>query len=339
MKAIVIQEPNIIEMIEVEKPQIKNPTDVLVKIKAAGICGSDAGIYLGTNPFATYPRIPGHEIAGQVEEVGSEVTDLKPGDKVVLEPIEFCGECYACTHDQHNVCESLEVYGVHRDGGFMEYLVTDQSKWHKFDQSLDYAEGVVAEPYTIAEQSTSRAEIQEGDTVLVTGMGPTGLLIADIANDKGATVIISEVNENRRELAKEFGAKYTIDAINSDLTEEVMKITDNKGVNVFLDTSGVPPVIKEGVDLLTPAGRFVPLAFGDQDIPISYKVLNQKELSIRGTRLEFDKFPIVNEKLVDKKDKIAKFVTHKFPAEQYQEAFDEFTRKGTEAIKVVLTFD
>lgn len=339
MKAIQVKEPGVIQMVDVEKPEIKNDDEVLVRVRAFGICGSDVGILKGTNPFATYPRILGHEVAGEVFEVGRSVKNLKVGDKVVLEPIEFCGECYACTHNHHNVCSSLEVYGVHRDGGFCEYLVANENKWHKVDDDLSFEMAAVAEPYTIGEQSTSRAEVSKGDFVLITGAGPAGLLATDCAKMKGGIVIVSEINGKRRNMAREFGASYVIDPMNENLSEKIMEITKSEGVNVLIDTSGVEKVIEEATSLLSPASRFVPLAFGSFNIPINFKTLNQKEITIKGTRLQYEKFPVVAGFLHEKKDLLEKFVTHTFKAEDYKEAFDLFMKKDTDAIKVVLTFD
>lgn len=339
MKAIQVKEPNKIEMVEIEKPKIESKDQVLVKVRAFGICGSDVGILKGKNPFATYPRIIGHEVSGEIEEVGSNVSNFKPGDKVVLEPVEFCGECYACKQGRYNVCKDLEVYGVHRDGGFCEYLVTDKSKWHKVDDSLTFAEAATAEPYTIAEQCTQRANVQEGDWVLITGAGPMGLLAVDIATKKGAKCIVSEINEYRLEMAKKFGAEVLINPSKENLKDKIMELTNNEGANVLIDTTGVHGVIKEAIEYLSPASRIVPLAFGFDDIPVNYKTLNQKEISVSGTRLQNNKFPIVTSYLHEKKDLLKLFVTHEFAAEEYEKAFETFMDPKTNAIKVVLTFN
>ena len=133
MKAVYIKEPGKLEVIDVEKPSIKKDTQVLVKITAAGICGSDIHIFHGTHAYATYPRIIGHEGCGIVEEVGSAVTDLKPGDSVIIEPITGCGTCYACRHGRYNCCPDIKVAGVHIDGVMEEYFVTERNKLYKYD--------------------------------------------------------------------------------------------------------------------------------------------------------------------------------------------------------------
>lgn len=116
MKAVQVEGPRVMNILEMEKPKITNANDVLVKVKRVGICGSDMHIYHGTNPLATLPRVVGHEVAGEVVEAGEAVTNLKAGDHVVVEPIHYCGKCYACRKGQPNVCASLSVFGVHEDG-------------------------------------------------------------------------------------------------------------------------------------------------------------------------------------------------------------------------------
>ena len=122
MKAVQIVKPEQLEIIEIEKPVIDNKNNVLIKMTAAGICGSDIGIYHGTNAAATYPRIIGHEMVGRVEEVGPDVQNLKPGDRVIVNQVTSCGECYPCKKGRGNVCDHLAVRGVHIDGGYREYI-------------------------------------------------------------------------------------------------------------------------------------------------------------------------------------------------------------------------
>ena len=178
MKAVYIKEPGKLEVIDVEKPSIKKDTQALVKITAAGICGSDIHIFHGTHAYATYPRIIGHEGCGIVEEVGSAVTDLKPGDSVIIEPITGCGTCYACRHGRYNCCPDIKVAGVHIDGVMEEYFVTERNKLYKYDPNeLTPVEAATAEPYTVGAQANAQANTQPGDLVLIHGAGPIGMII------------------------------------------------------------------------------------------------------------------------------------------------------------------
>ena len=140
MKAVQVPNAHKLQIIEQEHPSIQKADEVLVKIKRVGICGSDMHIYHGTNPLATYPRIVGHEVAGEVIETGSSVTSLQKGDHVVIEPINYCGECYACRKGRPNVCEKLSVFGVHEDGGMREYAVLPEKQLHPVNKDLSWDE-------------------------------------------------------------------------------------------------------------------------------------------------------------------------------------------------------
>ena len=338
MKAVYISEPGKLEVIEKEMPKIEKDSQVLVKITAAGICGSDIHIFHGTHAYATYPRIIGHEGCGVVAEVGKGVTNFKVGDEVIIEPIHGCGTCYACRNGRYNCCPDIVVAGVHADGVMEEYLVVESDKLYKYDSSLSPVEAATAEPYTIGAQANAQAGTQAGDLVLIHGAGPIGMIICDIAESLGATVIVSEVNEARLAIAKDFGAKYMINPMKEDLKEAVMKITDGKGVNVVFETSGIPALTSLSIELLSPHGRFVPLTFAPEPMPIDFRLVNKNELVIAGTRNQNSKFKEVVASLPGRKDRIDKLVTHVFPAKKAKEAFETAMDKNSGACKVVITF-
>lgn len=339
MKAILITKPNEIKMIEVPCPTIQNPDSVLVKIKATGICGSDVHVLHGTNPYAKYPIVPGHEAAGEIVEIGANVNDLKIGDGVVFEPITYCGTCYACKHEQHNVCKELSVLGCSVDGTFREYAVVPRSQVYKFDkEKISYIQAAACEPYTIGFQAASRACIHEGDLVLIHGAGPIGLILCDVAKHFGAKVIVSEPQQQRLEIAKIFGADYLVNPKLEKLDEFIMKLTHGEGVNVVFETAGIPVLMQQAVEILSPAGRFVPLTFGKEPIPLNFKAINAKELSILGTRHQYMKFPIVVKFIETRLDKVNILISNTYPAEEFETAFDLLNQKASNITKVILTF-
>ncbi|NAP00920.1 alcohol dehydrogenase catalytic domain-containing protein, partial [Halomonas sp. MG34] len=142
MKAVLMPEARKIEITNVDKPQIDKESQVLLKIKRVGICGSDMHIYHGTNPMATYPRIVGHEVTGEIVEVGSQVSSVAVGDRVVVEPIRYCGKCFACKNGRPNVCKELSAFGVHEDGGMREFAVLPENQVHRIDPTIDWDEAV-----------------------------------------------------------------------------------------------------------------------------------------------------------------------------------------------------
>ena len=159
MLTVLIPEPKKLEVADLPKPQITQPDEVLVRVLAGGICGSDLHIYHGTNPLATYPRVIGHEFGGVVEEVGSAVSPERIGQRVAVDPVVACGQCYACKIGRHNVCSTLEVMGVHRDGGFAEYVVVPEKNLYTFSKEVDDTMLALVEPYSIGMQINARGQI------------------------------------------------------------------------------------------------------------------------------------------------------------------------------------
>ena len=339
MKAISVVEPNHMEIIDIEKPKISAADEVLVKIHATGICGSDVHVYHGSNPYAVYPRIIGHEAAGEVEAVGNAVTDLAPGDGVVFEPITYCGKCYACRTGHHNVCRELKVLGCTVDGTFREYAVVKRTQVYHFDKSkMSYIQAAVCEPYTIGEQANWRGNVLNGDVVLVHGAGPIGLIVADVAKSRGATVIVSEPNETRLAMSPSFGADYTINPAVENLEQKIYALTNGEGVNVIFEAAGVPALLAQSTKILSPAGRLVAMTYGPEPIPIDFRAINAKELTVLGTRHQYQKFSETVEKLPLRLDRVNKLITHIFDASEFQKAFDVLQDKHSGAGKVLLRF-
>lgn len=338
VKAVQVFEPNDIRLIEKEMPEIQTDTQVLVRITAVGICGSDIHILHGSHPYVTYPRVIGHEGCGVVEKMGSAVTGLQKGDGVIIEPIRGCGHCYACRHGKYNICPEIVVNGVHEDGTFEEYMIIDQKQLHKYDPLLTPVQAATAEPYTVGAQANARADTLPGDLVLVHGAGPIGLIVCDIAHSRGATVIVSEINEKRLAVAPFFGAVYTVNPVKEDLKARVMEISHGEGVNVVFEATGVPKLTETSVELLSPGGRLVPMTFGAEPIPINFMPVNKNEITIAGTRNQNGKFPDIVASLPERVDRIDRLVTHTFPITEFKKAFDTLADKESGACKVVLTF-
>lgn len=337
MRAIVVEKPGKYSMKEVPDPRIQNPNEVLVEIMAVGICGSDISLLHGGNAAATYPRIPGHEMTGRIQAVGSAVTKVKAGDRVIVEPIRYCGTCHACKRGRFNACRYLEVISVHADGGFCEYFVCPETEVHLLPDGISYELATAIEPCTIGEQANARGDVREGDTVLVHGAGPIGLVIVDVAKRIGARVIVSEPSEIRRTAALEFGADFVINPLHEDLKSRVLALTDQAGPNTIFDAAGIPSLLQSSLELLATAGTMVPMSFNPKLTEISCQPLNLKELTIAGTRHQRRMFPKVIHDLDNRMDMLQKYVTHTFPLEQYEEAFALFQDKESDARKIVLT--
>lgn len=338
MKAIQVEKPGKLDIVELDKPVIENKNEVIVKVKSVGICGSDVHIYHGSNPFTVYPRVIGHEVSGIVEAVGQDVTSLQKGDLVALEPITYCGECYACRNGQPNVCDSLEVFGVHRDGGMAEYLKAEEKNWHKVPGNVSEEAAALMEPMTIGAQATFRGEVREGDTVFVIGAGPTGIACLLQAKQRGAKVFISDFNQNRLDYAKSIGADATIQPSEVDVEKEIVKLTDGEMANVVIDAVGLPQTFQQAVELASIAGRVVTLGFNEQPSSIPSLLLTKKELKVVGSRLQTHQFKKVIEQVGNGELDPTQIISHRYDMEQIKEAMELLENNPEEVRKIVLTF-
>ncbi|MEK3886851.1 zinc-binding alcohol dehydrogenase family protein [Bacillus sp. FSL K6-3431] len=339
MKAIRIPEANKIEVLDVPESRIEQANEVKVKIKRVGICGSDMHIYHGTNPLATYPRIVGHEVAGEIIEIGTNVNKVAVGDHVVIEPITYCGECYACKSGRPNVCKEVSVFGVHEDGGMREFAILSEGQVHKVDPEIDWDEAVMAEPYTIGAQATWRGNVQEGQTVFIQGAGPIGITVLKMAKLRGATVIISDFTNERLVFAKENGADYTINPSEVDIESKINEITNDEGANVVIDAVGMPQTFELSMKVASVAGNVVLLGFNATPSSIAQMLITKKELTITGSRLQTNQFGKVVELINEKKLTHNGLITHKFPLSKVKEAFT-FVEENPQLVrKAVIEFE
>lgn len=338
MKALCVQSPNHLVIEERPLPLITQSTEVLVKVKAAGICGSDVHIYHGTSPVATYPRVIGHEIAGEIIETGIAVKGFAIGDRVVMDPVIYCGECYQCRIGRRNVCKNLKVRSVHVDGGYQEYLVLPQDSIYHIPSQLSWDEAVMIEPFTIAEQVCSRAEIVSGDTVFIMGAGPVGLSILKRAKMSGATCYISDILDTRLQLAIAYGADTVINAKTHDTGEELMRLTQGNGATVVIDAVCSVKSFELALTYVCPAGRVIPLGFSKEPSHISQLSIVAREIDVRGSRLHNNKFPVVIDHFASGRIQVADMITHRYPFLQIQDALHLIEDTSVEKGKVVLYF-
>lgn len=338
MKAIQVIKPNQLELIEIETPTINSINNVLVRITAAGICGSDVGIYHGTNAAATYPRIIGHEMVGIVEQTDDSVAGLNIGDHVIINQVTSCGQCYPCLNNRGNVCDSLKVRGVHIDGGYQEYMAVPESDCYLLPEGLSDIDAVMIEPTTIAIQSCARAELQKEDMLLIMGAGALGSTLLKIASRICHHIIVADIVDDKLAAARENGAKYTINLLNEDFEEKVRSYTNGRGSTVSIDAACTKDSLLKLLTVTGNAGRVITMGFSVQPCEINQFLITSKELDIRGSRLQNKKFGDAIELIQEGKLNISQSVSHTFSFTDAQKAFD-FIDSGDSSIrKIVLTF-
>ncbi len=289
MKTVLLKKPGEIGISDIETTR-RLDGQILIKVRSAGICGSDIGAYKGVNPLVSYPRIIGHEIAGEVVEVAADETEFKMGDRVILEPYVYCGKCYPCSIGHTNCCENLTVRGVHIEGGMAEYVSHPRHLLHKVPKGIPWHLVPMAEPLVIAMHAIKQAETKSGQHVVVTGAGQIGLLAAQYALTLGAIPIVVDPVDERLALARTLGVTHTINPAGCDAVAEILSITQGRMAEAVIECSGAAPAIRGAVDYVSYAGHIALVGWPKGDIPMPTALFTKKELTIRGSRNSVGQF-------------------------------------------------
>lgn len=290
MQAVIMDAPRKMRVGAWEPGEI-GPDDVRVSVGATGICAGDLYIYQGKNPYASYPTIGGHEIAGTVVEVGGNVTGLSVGAPVVVEPFLGCGRCYPCRVGKSNCCANLQIIGIHRPGGFAEYVTAPADHVHHIPAGLSPATASFAEPVAIGVQSCRRGEVAAAEHVLILGCGPIGLALIEVALARGATVTASDVVPARLEMAAQLGA--AVIPADDDQLAAVLEQTSGEGAAVVMEATGNARVMESTVDLVAAGGRIVIVGLVKQGVGVTFPGLDftRKEMTVVGSRASVGCFP------------------------------------------------
>lgn len=338
MKSIVIQQPN---SLVIEERPIPQPAagEVRVKVKLAGICGSDSHIYRGHNPFAKYPRVIGHEFFGVIEAVGEGVEASRLGERVSVDPVVSCGHCYPCSIGKPNVCTSLVVLGVHRDGGFSEYAAVPAKNAHIIPDEIPDEFAVMVEPFTISANVTAQVKPTEQDVALIYGAGPMGLtsvqVLKGVFNVK-EVIVVDRIPE-RLDMALRSGADRVINNASLSLKDELEAL--NIKPTLIVDAACHPSILQEAITIASPTARIAIMGFSSEPCQVSQQGITSKEISIFSSRLNANKFPIVIEWLKAKRIDPAKLITHRFDYQEVVQAIEVFEKDQKRCCKVLLTFN
>ncbi len=290
MKATIFDGPNSMRVGAWDMP-VAGPGEVIVQTRAIGICAGDMYIFQGKNPYAKYPIIGGHEIAGQIVEVDPGVNGLSAGEQVVVEPFLGCGTCYPCRIGKPNCCANLQIIGIHRAGGFAEYVVAPASNIHKTPAGMSATVASFAEPVAIGVQACRRGQVSAADTVLILGAGPIGLALIEVARARGARVIVADVLAERLEFARTLGAETLIS--DGDLLARVLERTNGEGMPVVIEATGNVKAMESTVNLVAAGGRIVIVGLVKAGTPVQFPGLDftRKEMTVVGSRASVNCFP------------------------------------------------
>jgi 2-desacetyl-2-hydroxyethyl bacteriochlorophyllide A dehydrogenase len=282
MRTLVCTTPGELAYRNTEKPKAQKGYAV-IKIKKIGICGTDLHAFEGTQPFFSYPRILGHELAAEIEEVG-DAEGFSKGESVTIIPYFQCGVCVACRSGKPNCCSTIKVCGVHTDGGMQEYLsVPSNALLH--GQGLSEDELALVEPLAIGAHGVRRANVEKGEFVLVVGAGPIGLGIMEFARIAGGRVIAMDMNEHRLSFCKEkLGVEFTINPLQTDVTEELKKITNGDMPTVVIDATGNQKAINNAFLYLAYGGRYVLVGLQKGELIVSHPKFHKRESTLMSSR-------------------------------------------------------
>lgn len=336
MLACIYKEPYKLEYREIDKPS-PQIGEILIKIKYAGICGSDIHHYKGIHPRGKSGIVLCHEFSGIIEDIApNTITSLSKGDHVMVDPSILCMECEPCKGGNYNVCDKFGVYGTDKNGGITEYICIPASNVHKVNKSIDLKTVALIEPLTIAVHAVKRSKVGIGKNVLIVGGGAIGFLVASVCQVAGASyVCVSEVNSYRLTKLKEAGFN-TINPMETDLKETMMKETSRKGIDIVFDTAGATSALKGVTSVVNPKGQIVIVAMNNTEPPFDLLSVMFKELDVTGSHgyLPSD-FAVAIELLEQKKVSINSLITQIYSLNEAEEAF-KLAVKNDKSMKILI---
>lgn len=332
MKAVVYCDKEEIRYMDIPQPVISEG-EVLVKIAYAGICGSDLFIYSGMHPRAKAPLIMGHEFTGVIAELPKGYQgEFAVGDKITINPLLSCHVCTPCQTGNTHVCTKLGLTGIDTNGGFAEFAKVPLDQLVKLPAGINMEHGAVVEPVAVAVHAIRRSELKIGDTVLVIGGGPIGVLVALVARHAGAEkILVIEPNEFRRKVITELGFAALPEADH----ETIMQFTNGDGADIVYEVAGVQPAIDAAIKYCKIRGQVVIVSSFKKPVYTDLLRVNFAELNIIGIRVYTKKDFAAAVDLVEKYPEFAKVITHKFTLQEAQKGI-ELMKQGADNLKVLL---
>ncbi|GMQ64303.1 galactitol-1-phosphate 5-dehydrogenase [Vallitalea maricola] len=289
MKAAVLYAQNEIRIENIEKPVIEDD-EVLIKVKASGICGSDIPRVLGTASHY-YPNVFGHEFSGEVVEIGREVKNVHIGDKVSVAPLKPCHSCVDCLSGNHALCKKYSFIGSREYGAWAEYVKAPEVNIVKLPEQVSYVQGAFLEPITVVLHGLLVMDFKPMTTVAITGMGTIGLLTLQCAKIMGAKdITVFDIDDERLKIALELGADNVINTKTDDIAEQVKKITNGKGFQMVIETAGVPFTELLCLEIAGNKGSVMYIGTPHTEFviqPKQFEYMNRKELTVKGSWMSY----------------------------------------------------
>lgn len=339
MKGLVYTAPEQLKIQEVPKPE-PGKGEVLVKIRACGICGSDVHGYLGLTGRRTPPMIMGHEFCGEVVALGEDAKALKAGDRVAVYPVDYCGECKMCRQGDVHLCLNKRAFGVlDVNGAFAQYISIPEKCCFPIADEISDAAASLMEPLAVACRGVSHYESFEGKTVLLVGTGTIGLLaLACVKMKKAEKIIVSDLSDSRLEIAKKMGADVVINPGRENFNERIMAETNGEGVDVSIEAVGIEATVRQALDALKLSGEAIWIGNNSPTITINMQQVVTRELKVQGSFLYgLDEFKQVVALINEKKIYVDALISKEISLDEVPEYFEKLAHSPGDMIKVIMT--
>lgn len=342
MKALLLTAPSVLELVDVPIP-LPTSDEVLIRVRACGICGSDIHGWNGSTGRRRPPLIMGHEAAGEIAAVGSEVAGWQPGDRVTFDSTIYCGKCIPCRAGHINLCENRRVLGVapaeyRQDGAFAEYVTVPARSLYRLPAELSFVHAAMVEPVSIALHALQRVDVQKTDTAVVIGSGMIGLFIVQALRWAGARhIIAADLDVGRLALAREFGATHTIRSTDVDVVAEIARLTDGAGADVAFEVVGVAATMQLAIASLRKGGSAVLVGnlAPRADFPLQSVVT--REISLFGSCASAGEYPLCLDLIAKGKIRVEPMISIVASLDQGREWFQRLSAPdGSKYAKVIL---
>ena len=296
MKAMLLREYKQLDVVDMPVPE-PGPGEILVRVKACGICGSDVHGWDGSSGRRIPPLVMGHEAAGIVEKVGGEVVGFSEGDRLTFDSTVSCGKCEYCRQGSINLCQNRQVLGVsceefRRHGAFAEYVLVPENICYKLPEGLPFEHAALIEAVSIAVHAANRTKVQLGDTAVVVGSGMIGLLVVQAIRLAGCSQVIAvDLEDSKLEIAKELGADFGFNPKNDDVVARVKELTGGEGANVSVEVVGATPTVKMAIDCTRKGGQITLVGNLAPEVELPLQAVVTRELTINGSCASNGEYP------------------------------------------------
>ncbi|RKY69177.1 MAG: alcohol dehydrogenase [Candidatus Latescibacterota bacterium] len=338
LQATMIQ-PGKIVFNDVPKPRVE-PREVLIEVKACGICGSDVHVWRGEHPFTSYPIVQGHEFAGVVASVGKDAVGPSPGRKVTVEPSIVCGKCYPCRHGKYNICDNLKVMGFQTDGCHRNFFAVPARNVIPLPDEMSFEAGAMVEPTAVGVHAVKKAALKEGNTAIILGAGPIGLLTMQAAKGLGASrIMITDVVDFRLKAAERLGADCVVNAQQEDVSTAVRREFGKDGADLIFECVGAEQTLETAIQTARKGSKIIVVGVIGGRPRLSIGLLQDRELEMTGTLMYVrEDFLLAIELIRSGKVTPKEMITSRFKFEDLPQAYREADEKKDRNIKVMVEF-